>query len=196
MNRTTRREVLRRRGARGIGAVLGARGAEQLRACSACGSDRQTRSGQSVVSLCQNNPAPSPDSVIENKGGVGAEQEVSLGELPRGIGRPWPLTPVTDSSCAPAARDGRCCAQLGSAPQFRPRSSTFVRSSLSCAVPRIAMAGASSIKMMITNLTEKAILSPDLSRSRGRVIKLYRDTLRHIPWIKQTYKARSGLGCI
>lgn len=51
------------------------------------------------------------------------------------------------------------------------------------------MAGASSIKMMITNLTEKAIISPDLSRSRGRVIKLYRDTLRHIPWIKQTYQA-------
>lgn len=51
------------------------------------------------------------------------------------------------------------------------------------------MAGASSIKMMVTNLSEKAILSPDLARSRGRVISLYRDTLRHVPWMKQTYQA-------
>jgi hypothetical protein len=52
------------------------------------------------------------------------------------------------------------------------------------------MAGASSIKMMITNLTEKALISPDLTRSRGRVISLYRDTVRHIPWIKQTYQVK------
>jgi hypothetical protein len=52
----------------------------------------------------------------------------------------------------------------------------------------LIMAGASSIKMMITNLTEKALISPDLARSRGRVISLYRDTIRHIPWMKQTYQ--------
>jgi len=52
------------------------------------------------------------------------------------------------------------------------------------------MAGASSIKMMITNLTEKAVVSPDLAASRTRVVRLYRDILRHIPWVKQTYKVK------
>lgn len=52
------------------------------------------------------------------------------------------------------------------------------------------MAGASTIKMMITNLSEKAIASPDLAHSHTRVIKLYRDWLRHVPWIKQAYQVK------
>lgn len=60
----------------------------------------------------------------------------------------------------------------------------------SSATTSTTMAGAASIKMMITNLTEKAVVSQDLVATRGRVLSLYRDILRHIPWIKQTYKVK------
>ncbi|KAJ1615972.1 hypothetical protein T492DRAFT_896480 [Pavlovales sp. CCMP2436] len=52
------------------------------------------------------------------------------------------------------------------------------------------MAGAASIKMMITNLTEKALVSPDLSHARRRSLSLFRDTVQHVPWVKQTYQVK------